>query len=64
MEPDDHLLTVADAARRLGLKHGAVRRAIARGDLPAMKVCSRIRVDPADLHRWVDGQRIEPHLRS
>jgi excisionase family DNA binding protein len=62
MQPDP-LLTVADAAERLGLKHGAVRRAIARGDLPAMKVCSRIRIDPAELRRWVDGQRIRSPLR-
>lgn len=59
----DHLLTVTDAAERLGLKHGAVRRAIARGDLPAMKLCSRIRIDPADLRRWIDAQRIESPLR-
>ena len=55
----DRLLTVADAADRLGLKHGAVRRAIARGDLPAVKLCSRIRIDPAELRRWVDAHRIE-----
>ena len=54
-----HLLTVADAADRLGLKHGAVRRAIARGDLPAMKLCSRIRIDPAELRRWVESHRIK-----
>jgi excisionase family DNA binding protein len=54
-----NLLTVADAAERLGLKHGAVRRAIARGDLPAMKLCSRIRIDPVDLRRWVEAHRIK-----
>lgn len=53
------LLTVADAADRLGLAHGAVRRAIARGDLPAVKVCSRIRIDPTELRRWVDSHRIK-----
>jgi hypothetical protein len=42
------LLTLEDAPRRLGLKHAAVRRAIARGQLPAMQVCSRIRIDPAE----------------
>jgi excisionase family DNA binding protein len=59
MQPD-HLLTVTAAAQRLGLKHGAVRRAIARGELPAMRVCSRIRVDSDELARWLEAQHIKP----
>jgi hypothetical protein len=26
--------------------------------LPAIKVCGRIRVEPADLRQWLDGSRI------
>jgi excisionase family DNA binding protein len=48
-----------DAAERLGLHHSAVRRAISRGDLPAVKVCSRIRIDPDELLRWVESQRVK-----
>jgi excisionase family DNA binding protein len=54
------LLTVNAAAERLGLKHSAVRRAISRGELPAMRVCSRIRVDSGELDRWLEAQRIKP----
>jgi excisionase family DNA binding protein len=55
---DDGLLTLAEAAQRLGLREGALRRAIKRGELPAMKVCSRIRIDPNELLRWIEDQRI------
>jgi excisionase family DNA binding protein len=56
----DQLLTVEQAAERLALHHGAVRRAIKRGDLPAMKFCSRIRIDANELRVWVERQRITP----
>jgi excisionase family DNA binding protein len=52
------LLSVTAVADQLGLRHAAVRRAIMRGELPAMKVCGRIRIEPADLRRWLDSRRI------
>jgi excisionase family DNA binding protein len=59
MHPNQ-LLTVSDAARQLGLKHQALRRAIKRGELPAMKICSRIRIDPDELRSWVEERRVRP----
>ena len=58
MKYDEPFLTVGEAADRLGLGHGAIRRAIQRGELPAVKVCSRVRIDPADLRRWIERQQI------
>jgi excisionase family DNA binding protein len=54
------LLSIQQAAQRVGLKHLAIRRAIQRGELPAMKLCSRIRIDPADLERWILQRRVPP----
>jgi excisionase family DNA binding protein len=54
------LLTVHQAAERVGLQHLAIRRAIQRGELPAVKLCSRIRIDPSDLHDWIVRQRVGP----
>jgi excisionase family DNA binding protein len=59
MHPDQ-LLTISDAARHLGLEHQALRRAIKRGDSPAMRICSRIRLDPEELQSWKESQRIKP----
>jgi excisionase family DNA binding protein len=56
----NRLLTIAEAADRLGLHHGTVRRAVARGELPAMKLCSRIRIDPQELEQWIERNRIVP----
>jgi excisionase family DNA binding protein len=54
------LLTVQQAAEQVGLKHLAIRRAIQRGELPAMKLCSRIRIAPADLNEWMVRRRASP----
>lgn len=54
------LLTVAEVAERLAVSEKAVRAAIARGDLPATKVCGRVRVGPHALDAYVDAGRIQP----
>ena len=54
------LMTVAEAAEHVGLNHRAIRRAIARGELRAVKVCSRIRIAPDDFARWLDANRLAP----
>jgi excisionase family DNA binding protein len=53
-------MTVAEAAERVGLHHRAIRRAIERGELPAVKVCSRIRIAPDDFARWLEANRLVP----
>jgi excisionase family DNA binding protein len=52
------LLSVQQAAAQVGLKHLAIRRAIQRGELPAVKLCSRIRISPDDLSEWVIRNRV------
>jgi len=52
------LLSVKQAADLVGLKHLAIRRAIDRGELPASKLCSRIRIHPDDLLNWVRENQV------
>jgi len=48
-------LSVTETARASGLSRQAVYRAIARGELRASVVCSRIRIHPDDFLAWMDG---------
>jgi excisionase family DNA binding protein len=49
--PTNRALTVRIAARRLSLSEKSVYRAIARGDLPAIRVGRAVRVPEAALER-------------
>ena len=53
-------LTVQEAAKLVGLSEQAIRRAIRRGELQAIKVCSRIRILLTDLQAWLERNRIAP----
>jgi excisionase family DNA binding protein len=46
-----------------GLSRKAVYRAIERGELRASKLCSRLRVTPEDMDRWIEESRVEPAVR-
>ena len=52
------LLSPEQVARACGLSRRAVYRAIARGELPAARLCHRLRISPADLKRWISEQRL------
>jgi excisionase family DNA binding protein len=52
------LLTIAEAAQRVNLKPAALRRAISRDELAAIKLCSRIRIDPNELDQWISRHQI------
>ena len=52
------LLSVAEAAEILGVSEKSVRGAISRGELPASKVCGRIRIAKRDLRAWVEANRV------
>jgi len=61
MRDEDHieierLLSPEDVARVCGLSRRAVYRAIARGELPASRLCHRLRIHPAELERWIAGE--------
>jgi excisionase family DNA binding protein len=52
------LLSPEAVARACGLSRRAVYRAIARGELPAARLCHRLRVRPADLERWISERTL------
>ena len=56
----DRLLSPEEVARACGLSRPAVNRAIARGELRAARLCHRLRVQPAELERWVGEQTLTP----
>ncbi len=53
----DRLLTVREAAKRLGVSTSTVKRRIRDGSLPAVRIGTRpgqsVRVDPAELDHWI-----------
>jgi excisionase family DNA binding protein len=54
------LLTVKDVAAACKLSETAVRRAIADGELRAVKLRSRMRITPEDFNAWITSQRQTP----
>jgi excisionase family DNA binding protein len=58
------LLTVAEAARWARVSEKTVRRRIAAGELPAVRIGARkgspIRIDPAELEDFLHGARRRP----
>jgi excisionase family DNA binding protein len=54
------LLTIPEVAEMCGLSQKSIRRAIDRGDLPAMKLCSRLRIAPGDVAAWYRGNLVVP----
>jgi excisionase family DNA binding protein len=57
------LLSTKDVAARVGLSEKAIRRAIARRELRAFKVCGRIRIAPAAVEVWLEESLVEPAVR-
>lgn len=49
----DPFLSPDEVARRIRLSRRAVYDAIRRGELPAMRLCGRLRISPADLDTWL-----------
>jgi excisionase family DNA binding protein len=49
------LLSVAETAAKLNVSEKTVRRLIATGHLPALRVAGVVRVDPDELQRWLYG---------
>ena len=56
----DRLLTPSEVAARCTLSAKTVYRAIERGELPAAKLCSRIRVRASDVEAWIASQQVRP----
>jgi excisionase family DNA binding protein len=60
--PED-LLSPEDVARRCGLSRRAVSDAIRRGELPAVRLCSRLRIAPTEFDGWLARSRVRPTVR-
>ena len=54
------LLTPREVAEQTGLSYHAVLRAIHRGELPASRLCKRLRIRQSDLDAWIDANRVNP----
>ncbi len=54
------LLTIKDVAAACKLSETAVRRAITDGELPAIKLRSRMRITRQDFNAWITSQRQTP----
>jgi excisionase family DNA binding protein len=55
-----HALTAKEIAALERLSPDAIYRAIQAGDLPARKVCGRLRVDESDYEAWKQRHRVKP----
>ena len=49
------LMTVQDVAARLNLSDSTVYAMMRKGEIPAVKIGSQWRVDPARLDSWIDN---------
>lgn len=55
------LLSLRQAARRLGVADRVLRQAVRSGDLPAFRLGMRtLRVKPSDLDDWIRNRRVRP----
>ena len=54
------LLTVAEAAALAGFSNRAIYRAISRGELRAVRVCSRLRIPRRWFDEWIERSVVEP----
>jgi excisionase family DNA binding protein len=53
-----HLLEVAHVAHRLSASEEFVRQLLRKKKLAAIRLGNRWRVDPQDLQKFIDGQRV------
>jgi excisionase family DNA binding protein len=60
----DRLLTVEEAAERLGTSARFVRRLIAERRIAYVKVGRHVRLDPTDVEAFIAGGRVEVRLSS
>lgn len=53
----DGLWTVPEAAKRLRVSESYIRKRIADGTIRAVRLGSRVLLDPADMRAWVEDQK-------
>jgi excisionase family DNA binding protein len=55
--PAEQLWTVHDVADFLRLGRNAVYEMAKRGEVPSVRICSRVRFIPAEVREWATKQR-------
>ncbi|ABP52544.1 excisionase family DNA-binding protein [Salinispora tropica] len=60
LELPAELLTIQEAASRIGMSVRYVRRAVAERQIAFHRIGRSIRIDPADLAAFVHAGRVEP----
>jgi excisionase family DNA binding protein len=50
-------LSLVEAGDRIGIGHRAIRAAVKRGELPAFRLGAALKVDAADLDRFIEASR-------
>ena len=63
-EQEAMLLRPAEAAALAGLSVRAIYRAVQRGELGAVRLCSRLRIPRVAFEEWVERCRVEPAGRA
>jgi excisionase family DNA binding protein len=58
----DRLLTLAEAAERLGTSVRFIRRLIAERRIAFVRVGRHVRIDPADLEAFIAAGRVETNV--
>ena len=57
----NELLSLRQAARKIGVADRVIRQAVRSGELPAFKLGQRtLRVKPTDLDTWIQDRRVRP----
>lgn len=51
------MLTIWQVAQRLQIHESTVRRRIAQGQLPVIRIGWALRIDPADLDEWINHNK-------
>ena len=55
------MISLRQAARKIGVAERVLRQAVRSGDLPAFRLGQRtVRVKPADLDDWIQNRRVQP----
>lgn len=55
------LMDVATLAAHLGLTVRTIRRKVAQGEIPFLKLGHLIRFDAVEINAWLDQARVAPH---
>jgi excisionase family DNA binding protein len=59
-KPEAIFLRPSEAAALAGLSTRAIYRAVQRGELEAVRLCSRLRIPRAAFDDWIESARVRP----